>query len=130
MSENRERNNIRAIRERYCLTQKDLAKATGVAVRTLWSLELGKPSRHGTKWKVLNGLFGANGWYRRREVWPDMKWTEKDEKLRRRAVDKELEEAEERMEADGFLDGPAKGGSNGGAAGRLFCDSVGSEELL
>jgi len=61
-------NHLKAHRNRAGLTQPQLAKKAGVAARTVFSAEKGRPTRQDTKRRLLKAL--GMEWGQRSEVWP------------------------------------------------------------
>ncbi len=59
-SETRERTNganrVRELREDRLMTRDELATRAGVSLRTVWSVESGRPCRLPTKRKILQAL--------------------------------------------------------------------------
>ena len=49
-------NRVRAIREERLMTREELAKRSGLSLRTVWSVENGHPCRLVTKREILRGL--------------------------------------------------------------------------
>lgn len=47
---------VRELRRRACLTQVELARRAGISLRTLHSVEHGRPCRLSTRRKILKGL--------------------------------------------------------------------------
>jgi transcriptional regulator with XRE-family HTH domain len=61
-------NRVRELREDRLMTREELAERAGVSLRTVWSVESGKPCRLPTKRRILEALGLARTDHR--EVFP------------------------------------------------------------
>lgn len=52
----RKANRVRELREDSLMTRAELASRAGVSLRTIWSVESGRPCRLPTKRKILKAL--------------------------------------------------------------------------